>query len=101
MTFIVLNALGSKVYLMHFLPSVSPNAETHYQELLSKTVADYELLDEFFYNLTNEDFSAKYATFFLNHSLFLIYWSGDDCMGSNVPNTHSFSFMTVWKSKKK
>lgn len=49
---------------MHFLPSVSPNAEIHWQELLSKAMADYDLIDEFFYNLTNEDFSGKYALFF-------------------------------------
>lgn len=27
-------------------------------------MADYELIDEFFYNLSNEDFSGKYAAFF-------------------------------------
>lgn len=31
-------------------------------------MADYDLIDEFFYNLTNEDFRAKYASFFLIHS---------------------------------
>lgn len=41
---------------------VSPNAK-NVQGLLSKAMADYELIDEFFYNLSNEDFSGKYAAF--------------------------------------
>lgn len=29
------------------------------QELLSKAMSDYELIDEFFYTLSNEDFNGK------------------------------------------
>lgn len=47
---------------LHFLSLVSPNAK-NVQDLLSKAMADYELIDEFFYNLSNEDFSGKYAAF--------------------------------------
>lgn len=39
------------------------------KDFLSKAMADYELLDDFHYNLTNEDFSGKYAAFFfLNYN---------------------------------
>lgn len=34
------------------------------QELIDKAMVDYELIEEFNYNISAEDFSAKYVLYF-------------------------------------
>ncbi len=39
-----------------------PDILDEQQELIDHVLADYELIDEFYYNLTNDDFTAKWTT---------------------------------------
>ena len=34
-----------------------------FQELIDKAMDDYELIEEFYYNLSTDDFNAKYVSF--------------------------------------
>lgn len=36
-----------------------PDILEEQQEVIDHVLADYELIEEFFYNLTNDDFTAK------------------------------------------
>ncbi|XP_067102135.1 dynein axonemal heavy chain 1 [Osmerus mordax] len=40
-----------------------------HEELLSKAMSDYELIDEFFYSLSNEDFNGKWTAMAWSHKI--------------------------------
>ena len=52
-----------------------PDTLKEYQELIDKAMQDYELIEEFFYNLTADDFNAKWVKQHYNSILLLFeYW---------------------------
>lgn len=46
-----------------------PDTLKEYQELIDKAMQDYELIEEFFYNLTADDFNAKWVIYHCNSIL--------------------------------
>ncbi|MCJ8744212.1 hypothetical protein PDJAM_G00116030 [Pangasius djambal] len=46
-----------------------PDQLKAHEEILSKAMSDYELIDEFFYNLTNEDFTGKWTAMAWPHKI--------------------------------
>ncbi|XP_027011591.1 dynein axonemal heavy chain 1 isoform X2 [Tachysurus fulvidraco] len=46
-----------------------PDQLKAHEEFVSKAMADYELIDEFFYNLSNEDFSGKWTAVAWPHKI--------------------------------
>ena len=44
-----------------WMKSIPDKLEDH-QESIDKALADYDLIEEFYYNLSNDDFSAKWTT---------------------------------------
>ncbi|XP_066527086.1 dynein axonemal heavy chain 1 [Hoplias malabaricus] len=46
-----------------------PDQLKAHEEILSKAMTDYDLIDEFFYNLSNEDFTAKWTAMAWPHKI--------------------------------
>ncbi|KAI4880923.1 hypothetical protein NFI96_025448, partial [Prochilodus magdalenae] len=46
-----------------------PDQLKAHEEVLAKAMSDYELIDEFFYNLSNEDFNAKWTAMAWPHKI--------------------------------